>query len=1343
MMNKTITALLFFMFSITPLLYPQSLNFGVSNLAGESSYLPTSLQFGPDGRLYVAQQEGEIYVYTVVRDGVNNYRVTATEKINLIKGIPNHDDNGALNLSVNKRQITGILVVGTAENPVVYVTSSDPRIGAYTQGDVNLDTNSGILSRLTWNGTAWVKLDLVRGLPRSEENHSPNGLQLDKSSNILYIAQGGNTNMGAPSTNFAFTPEFALSGAILSVDLNAIGETTYDLPTLDDEDREGASDLNDPFGGNDGKNQAVLVQEGPVQVYSPGWRNPYDLLIASNGKMYSIDNGANAGWGGIPVDCSNQVVDAGISDHDNLHLITGKGFYAGHPNPTRANRSNTFNSTSPQSPIPQGMENPAECSYLAPGTQDGALSLIPASTNGLTEYTSSKFGGAMKGNLLAAGWDGNIYRLILNDSGTALASGGQKILFSNFGENPLDIIALGDDSPFPGTIWVANIVSSTITIFEPNETGECDLSDANGDADGDGYKNADEQANLTDPCSPASVPPDADGDKISDLTDTDDDNDGIMDTADKFALDGKNGTETSVPVVFTWNNGEPSRGGILNTGFTGLMTNGKDDYLKLFDPTKMTAGGAAGVLTVDSVSPGDAFSSLNNQENAFQFGVNMKTYTGAVRAHTRIMGAFKGFTPADSQSMGMFIGTGDQDNYLKITTASIGGKTGVHVQLENDGVVADAPVTQLYSTSEGVDISGSDYVDLYLTLDKDNSTVQPAYAINGGEIKNLGAAISIPSAWTQNEALAAGIISTSRGGATSFASTWDMIEIKPASTTQNAQALFVVNPGNYFDASTYTRHSFRLTNSSGGTQKITKLRIDARSAILSDLVFDPQGLAGDIVGKGFTADSNAAVVGVGSFEYFGEHDKGYDILEVSFNDFNPGELFTFSIDMDPTSIQGAQPGGPSESGNVSGTELIGSLIQVTFDDGSTYSGELYRIPGHYGGSQIVLNADSTAAPEIVALGVASDTSIVYNSAQTIRVSAPEGSSVSLLGLDAALYTDGLPNGGFDIEPFEANSIVTLFEYNKTAGQDGYADFPVTLVCTNPKSGLNYITAVVNGAGGRTSYISNVLILKLTDSVAADAIRLNAGAFTDMIFNGITFKADNFYTGTFTYSNPNIADIANTTIDELYKTERSSDTDTSSFSYRIPVANGDYLLRLHFAEIYFGAPGGEPDVTAPGTRVFNVDIEGSRALTDFDMLSEAAPMTAIIRNFDVTVTDEFLDINFLPVKNRPKISAIEIIKQVTGVSDDQLHAGKEYRLEQNYPNPFNPATRITYNLAEQGNVRLAIFNLLGERIRVLDDGYKTAGTHNIDFNAEGLASGVYFYRLEAGNFMAMKKMIILK
>src|SRR5918992_4424048 len=81
------------------------ISFGKTLLKNASSVNPTSLQFGPDGRLYVAQQDGTIKAYTIQRTGANAYSVTNTETINLIKSMPNRNDNGSLNSSVNGRQV--------------------------------------------------------------------------------------------------------------------------------------------------------------------------------------------------------------------------------------------------------------------------------------------------------------------------------------------------------------------------------------------------------------------------------------------------------------------------------------------------------------------------------------------------------------------------------------------------------------------------------------------------------------------------------------------------------------------------------------------------------------------------------------------------------------------------------------------------------------------------------------------------------------------------------------------------------------------------------------------------------------------------------------------------------------------------------------------------------------------------------------------------------------------------------------------------------------------------------------------------------------------------------------
>lgn len=86
---------------------------------------------------------------------------------------------------------------------------------------------------------------------------------------------------------------------------------------------------------------------------------------------------------------------------------------------------------------------------------------------------------------------------------------------------------------------------------------------------------------------------------------------------------------------------------------------------------------------------------------------------------------------------------------------------------------------------------------------------------------------------------------------------------------------------------------------------------------------------------------------------------------------------------------------------------------------------------------------------------------------------------------------------------------------------------------------------------------------------------------------------------------------------------------------------------------------------------------------------------------------------------------------------------EFQLYNNYPNPFNPATNISFDVAEAGRVRLEVFDVTGRTVALLTDGYRAVGHHSVSFDAAGLPSGVYLYRLTADGFSDMKKMILLK
>jgi hypothetical protein len=85
----------------------------------------------------------------------------------------------------------------------------------------------------------------------------------------------------------------------------------------------------------------------------------------------------------------------------------------------------------------------------------------------------------------------------------------------------------------------------------------------------------------------------------------------------------------------------------------------------------------------------------------------------------------------------------------------------------------------------------------------------------------------------------------------------------------------------------------------------------------------------------------------------------------------------------------------------------------------------------------------------------------------------------------------------------------------------------------------------------------------------------------------------------------------------------------------------------------------------------------------------------------------------------------------------------FALEQNYPNPFNPSTTIRYSLPERSYVTLTVFNALGQRVAMLAEGEKEAGFHEVRFEASSLASGVYLYRLTAGEYVQARKLILLR
>jgi hypothetical protein len=99
--------------------------------------------------------------------------------------------------------------------------------------------------------------------------------------------------------------------------------------------------------------------------------------------------------------------------------------------------------------------------------------------------------------------------------------------------------------------------------------------------------------------------------------------------------------------------------------------------------------------------------------------------------------------------------------------------------------------------------------------------------------------------------------------------------------------------------------------------------------------------------------------------------------------------------------------------------------------------------------------------------------------------------------------------------------------------------------------------------------------------------------------------------------------------------------------------------------------------------------------------------------------------------------------LTDVGESQNQYPDSYELMQNYPNPFNPVTRIDFSLNRTTEVTLEIFNVLGQHVETLVDGRREVGRYTVSWDGRRAASGVYFYRLTAGEYVTTRKMLLLK
>jgi len=336
----------------------KDINFDLNVLEIKEITMPASITYGPDGRLYVGQLDGSIVAFTQPSLGsISPEYIVGPGTFEQILG-----------LAFNQNEPSGLITLYVSHSRLHTKTEDPPfqgKISKIEEPEFDPET-------------------VISGLPVQTGDHANNGIAFDQKGR-LFIAQGGSTNAGLPIAPLD-RDETPLSGAILVADLsdpNFDGEIKYNT--------ERATHQTNKISGD-------------VKVFASGFRNPFDLVIHSNGKIYSTDNGPSKYFRGESISCFEDS-SMGVDGPDELNLVE-EGYYYGHPNRNR------------------GRFNKDECTYYSGDSSSKEIMQPIAllgnflSANGIGEYYSDVFDGKMIGDLVYVDFkNGEVWRVELSSDG--------------------------------------------------------------------------------------------------------------------------------------------------------------------------------------------------------------------------------------------------------------------------------------------------------------------------------------------------------------------------------------------------------------------------------------------------------------------------------------------------------------------------------------------------------------------------------------------------------------------------------------------------------------------------------------------------------------------------------------------------------------------------------------------------------------------------------------------------------------------------------------------------------------------------------------------------------------
>ncbi|MDJ1498096.1 malectin domain-containing carbohydrate-binding protein [Cytophagaceae bacterium DM2B3-1] len=341
------------------------------------------------------------------------------------------------------------------------------------------------------------------------------------------------------------------------------------------------------------------------------------------------------------------------------------------------------------------------------------------------------------------------------------------------------------------------------------------------------------------------------------------------------------------------------------------------------------------------------------------------------------------------------------------------------------------------------------------------------------------------------------------------------------------------------------------------------------------------------------------------------------------------------------------------------------------------------------------------------------------------------------------YNIPVTNGNYQVilhfaEVYYTSANQRKFSINLEGGEQEIKDLDVFVSAGGANKTLisTYLITVSDGilnlmlsSSISRGLISAIEVLPAISDPSLSTVRINCGG-PEIMVGKTVFSADQYFTDSSESRFPGTTKISNTTNDELYRTFRSGDT----FSYTIPVANGNYQVILHFAEIYY---------TSANQRKFSVNLEGGEPeAKDLDIfVSAGGANRALTNTYIVTVADGVLDLVFTSTISRAMISAIEVIPLITNPGGGDP-SNPEITLKL-FPNPSNSGVIVEFESTENLSATVKIYNLQGVLIETHTTNFIQIGSEKLlVLNQEAsLASGLYVVKVETNGRHLQKKLII--